>query len=105
MKRLVCLTILAAIGLPTLADGATSRVGVEDDFFSVSSLSVAKGAKVKWIWRGSNKHNVVVKTGPRKFQSPLQKTGTFKYRFKKRGTYSLVCTVHTPEMAMTVSVR
>src|SRR5688500_12679029 len=105
MKRIVCLSLLAALALPTLSAGATRTVGVEDDFFSSSSLSVSKGTKVKFVWRGSDKHNVVGKSGPAKFQSPLQKKGTYKYKFRKKGTYSLLCTVHAPDMAMTVNVN
>lgn len=105
MKRLACLTLLTALALPGFATGATRTVGVEDDFFSSSSLTISKGTRVKFVWRGSDKHNVVTKSGPAKFQSPLQKKGTFKYKFRKRGTYSLLCTVHAPDMKMSVKVN
>ena len=82
MKRIACISVLAALALPAMSPGATRTVGVEDDFFSSSSLRVSKGTTVKWVWRGSDKHNVVVKTGPVKFQSPLQKQGTYKHRFR-----------------------
>ena len=105
MKRIACISLLAALALPAISTGATRTVGVEDDFFSSSSLSVSKGTTVKWVWRGSDKHNVVVKTGPAKFQSPLQKKGSYKHKFKQKGTYSLLCSVHAPDMAMSVVVR
>ena len=105
MKRIACLTLIASLAVPAVAGSATRKVGVEDDFFSVTSLSVSKGTKVKWVWKGSEKHNVVTQKGPASFRSPLQKTGTFTYKFRKKGTYSLLCTVHAPDMKMSVTVR
>ncbi len=104
MKRLACLTLIASFALPAVAGSATRKVGVEDDFFSVTSLSVSKGTKVKWIWRGSDKHNVVTQSGPASFRSKLQKTGKFVYTFKKKGKYSYGCTLH-PRMKATVIVE
>ena len=105
MKRLACLTLIASLAVPAVAGSATRKVGVEDDFFSVTSLSVSKGTTVKWVWRGKHKHNVVTQSGPASFQSKLQKTGKFTYKFRKKGKYSLLCTVHAPDMKMTVTVR
>ena len=104
MKRLAILSLAAAFAVPAAATGAT-RVQARDDFFSTTSLTVSKGTTVKWVWKGSNKHNVATTSGPMSFRSPLQKKGTYKKKLKKKGTYKLLCTVHAPDMAMTVTVN
>ena len=43
--------------------------------------------------------------GPKKFHSDLQRNGTFTKKFKKAGTYKIVCTIHPPDMAMTIKVK
>ena len=84
---------------------AARRVAVRDDRFSRTTLTVAKGARVRWVWRGRSRHNVTVVTGPQTFRSSTKRSGTFTHRFTKRGTYRLLCTVHAPGMHMTIRVR
>ena len=106
------LTILAAASavavLAVPAFGATKTVRVDDDYFvrdgAIPTVKVKKGTVVKWVWRGDVVHNVVVEKGPVKFSSRTQSKGTFKRRMKKRGLYSIVCTIH-PGMAMKLRVR
>jgi plastocyanin len=101
-----CLAALAAVALlvPATAFAAT-RVRVKDDAFSSRSLTISKGATVRWVWKGHSRHNVTVVSGPSSFRSATKRTGTFTHRFTKRGTYRLLCTVHAPKMKMTVTVR
>jgi plastocyanin len=88
----------------SLAAGV-KRVAVKDDFFSPRSLTVSKGAKVRWVWKGKGRHNVAVGQGPVIFRARTRRSGHFDHTFKKRGTYRIVCTIHAPDMQMTVRVK
>lgn len=84
--------------------GAARTVGVTvgDDFFSPRRLSVGSGTRVRWVWRGSNLHNVTVTSGPRRFASRTQSRGAFARTLRRRGLYRIVCTVHTQRMRIRV---
>jgi len=92
-----------AVGLVAPSLAATRYVSVKDDFFTPRSVSISKNTTVRWIWRGSGRHNVVVDRGPAAFRSSIKRSGSFSHTFTKRGTYRIVCTVH-PGMTMTVRV-
>jgi plastocyanin len=93
MRRLLILPILVlaalAIGVAPAA-AKTKNVKIGDDFFvrnsGVPTVTVKKGTTVKWNWRGSDQHNVVVQKGPASFQSSLKTKGSFKMKLKKKGT-------------------
>jgi plastocyanin len=115
LRRALCgIAVLGAGGLALLggivstAGGAASRpartvsVTVGDDFFRPSSLSVRRGTRVRWTWRGRDAHNVTVTSGPRRFNSPTQRRGTFMRTLRARGTYRIVCTVHGQRMRIRV---
>jgi plastocyanin len=92
-----------ALAVPALA--ATKTVQVKDDKFVASSITVSKGTTVKWVWKGKAPHNVKVTKGPAKFASTTQVKGTYSKKLTKKGTYSILCTIHAPGMKMTVKVR
>jgi plastocyanin len=46
-----------------------------------------------------------VTKGPVKFASKTKTSGSFTKKFKKKGTYKLVCTIHAPAMKMTLKVK
>src|SRR4029079_5656447 len=74
-----------------------AKVQVGDDFFNPTSVSIPKGGKVTFKWIGSDKHNVTKTKGPGgSFASETTDQTGFKYKhkFKKSGTYKLICTVH-----------
>src|SRR3954447_1580608 len=96
-----CLAAGALFAIP--AFGATKTVSVKDYAFAPKSLSVKKGTKVTWRWRGSAAHDVTVKSGPVKFHSPLKTRGTYTRTLTRRGTYKIICTIH-PGMQMTLKV-
>jgi plastocyanin len=110
MRR--ALAILAALvvgggaaAIPSAVASGTKTVSVKDDFFSPKKLTVSKGGKVKWVWKGKERHNVAVANGPSFFRAGTRKKGSFTHTFKKRGTYSIVCTIHAPDMHMTIKVK
>ena len=102
----------AALVAPTWGDSgavgsATKRVSVRDDFFSPRSVTVSRGDRVVWRWRGDNAHNVrfrSVPRGARRGGSSLKTSGTFARTFRKRGRYRYVCTIHV-DVGMRGSVR
>ncbi len=103
---LLSLVVLVTAGSAVAAVAASSSpVKVGDDYFSVKHLTVQAGAKVSWKWVGVLDHNVTVKSGPMKFASRTQATGTFSHVFTKPGTYTLYCTIHPTTMRMVVVVR
>jgi plastocyanin len=108
MKKLIAAaatTALAAGALAIPAFAATKTVQVKDNKFVAGSLTVSKGTTVKWVWKGKAPHNVTVTKGPAKFKSTTQVKGSFSKKLTKKGTYSILCTIHAPGMKMTVKVR
>ena len=101
MRRLLILPILVvaalAVGVSPAA-AKTKNVKVGDDFFVRNSgtptVTVSKGTTVKWNFRGDDAHNVVG-SGPASFQSPVKSSGSYKRKMKKKGTYRIVCSIHS----------
>jgi plastocyanin len=98
-------TALAAGALAIPALAATKTVQVKDNKFVANSITVSKNTTVKWVWKGKAPHNVVVTKGPAKFKSTTQVKGSFSKKLTKKGTYSILCTIHAPGMKMTVKVK
>jgi plastocyanin len=108
MKKLVAVgaaTAVAAGALAIPALAATTSVQVKDKKFVAKSITVSKGTTVKWVWRGKAPHNVKVTKGPAKFSSTTQVKGSFSKKLTKKGTYTILCTVHAPDMKMTIRVK
>jgi plastocyanin len=107
--RILPLALIASLLAAAPAAAATKSVRVDDDYFvrpgDRPTVSVKKGTTVKWNWRGSRQHNVVVQSGPATFQSALKRSGSYSRKVRKTGTYRIVCSIHQPDMAMTLKVR
>jgi plastocyanin len=107
MKKLVAggvaVVTAGALAVPALA--ATKSVQVKDNKFVAKSITVKKGTTVKWVWKGSAPHDVTVTKGPAKFKSSVKTSGSFSKKLTKAGTYSIVCTIHAPDMKMTIKVK
>jgi plastocyanin len=107
--RVAAVLTTAAVALPggavAMAAGKTKRVSVKDDKFVAKSITVSAGTKVKWVWKGDAPHNVTVTKGPAKFHSSTKTSGSFTKKLTKKGTYKLLCTIHAPDMTMTIKVR
>ena len=107
MKKLLALVLVVAlagvagaVAIPAFA--ATRTVKLGDNFFKPTKVSVKAGTKVTWKWTGSNPHNVTVTSGPKKFHSKTQTSGSFTAIPHKKGTYNIVCTVHGFTMKLVV---
>jgi len=67
-------------------------------------VKARRGDTVVWVWEGRNPHNVTVTRGPVKFSSPTKRSGRYRKRMRRRGSYRIVCTIHAG-MRMTLRVR
>ncbi len=98
------LALIAAVALPAMAAephaeaARTKRVTVGDLFFKKKTITIKSGDTVRWHWVGVAPHNVKVKSGPAKFHSKTQASGTYSKKLRKRGTYRYICTVHPTQM-------
>src|SRR5215207_9187578 len=109
MRKLLASALLAGLlGTLLVAGPALSKtksVEVDDDYFvHEGAPRTVTGDKVEWEWEGSNPHNVTVTKGPVKFHSDTQSRGTYVKKLRKVGTYKIVCTIHRPDMRMTLKV-
>lgn len=97
--------VLAAATMPA-ADAAPKgkTVAIQDNRFAPAALTVAKGATVRWVWRGKAAHNVHVDRGPARFTSPNKVSGSWSRKLTRTGRYALVCTIH-PGMKMSLTVK
>ena len=105
MKKLIALaaTVTVAIAaVPALA--ATKTVRVDDNVFKPESLTVNRGDTVRFRWVGDAPHNVRRTKGPSFRTISMRRSGTVSRRLTRRGTLSLVCTIH-PGMDMRIRVR
>jgi plastocyanin len=106
-RGLLVTAIVVALGVtlgaaPTPADNQASqverkRVLVRDNFFEARSVSIHKGDRVTWVWRGDNSHNVTftkVPKGASKRGASTRQEGRFSRRFRTRGLYKYICTNH-----------
>ncbi len=113
MRKLLVVGLLTALlgALLTAGPALSKRKGVEvdDDYFvregKQATVTVQRNDRVVWKWEGTNPHNVTVKKGPVKFHSKDKTSGTFSKKLTKRGTYKIVCTIHSPDMRMTLKVK
>jgi plastocyanin len=117
MRKLLAITALAlAVALPSVAGGHTPStaktytVKVGDDFFSPTKRTIHKRDIVKWVWVGENgkagqtiNEHTIVESKDR-FQSLPKTEGTYKFRFKKAGKFTIYCAEHTDKMKLTVRV-
>ncbi len=88
-----------AVAGPAATTSGVKRVAVRDNFFSPKAVRIGRGQSVRWTWRGSEPHNVVFRKTPR--GAKPKRCGTTRRRgasctrkFRKRGTYRYVCTIH-----------
>jgi len=87
------------------AQAAAKRILVKDDFYSPGSSRASRG-KVTFLWRGNSIHSVDFRRAPGRNPRDcgVKYRGSCTRSLKRRGTYSLVCTVH-PTMRGSIRVR
>ena len=111
-KALITTLLLAVPALLLVAAPALSKrksVEVDDNYFvhkgAPRTVSVKQNDTVEWEWEGRNPHNVTVTRGPVKFHSRTKTSGDYSKKLTRRGTYTILCTVHAPTMRMKLKVE
>ncbi|HEU4904497.1 MAG TPA: plastocyanin/azurin family copper-binding protein [Solirubrobacterales bacterium] len=109
MRRtpIVALVLIVSLVFASEAMAATT-VRLGDNFFAPSSKTIARGAKVRFKWIGNRPHNVKKRRGPGggfKSRTTSRRGVNFAKKFRKRGAYKLICTIHPETMRMTLRVR
>jgi len=106
MKKLISLIValaaVTAFAVPAL--GAPKTIRVVDNKFRPATATVKRGNTVKFVWAGKAPHNVTVVQGPVKFRSPTKTKGSYRKKVTRKGTYSIVCTIHSG-MTLKLKVR
>src|SRR5947209_19949025 len=97
-KALALLTVTALLVAAATAYAAT---GVAWHTGTNKTVKIRKGGTVKWTWADGQPHDV---KGPGFSSKVIAKKGfTFSHRFGKKGTYRIICLVHS-NMHTTVKV-
>jgi plastocyanin len=98
--------VLGTAAAPLAADAAvTKRVVLKDIDFSPATVTIQRGSSVRWVWMDPMVSHDVTSRGKLRFRSSdTRLTGTHTVRFRSKGTYRYVCTIH-PNMLGKVVVR
>ena len=101
------LSLVIALVLVPAAFAATTEVKLKDNFFKPERVDISKGDKVRWVWKGSNVHNVAIKkpgSSEVSIRSDFKSDGKFTHQFGKTGTWKVLCETHPRKMRMKVVV-
>jgi plastocyanin len=100
------LTALLAVAALLAAIGAVSAFGatktVKWHVPTTSTVKIAKGGTVKWVWTDGAPHNV--KGSTFKSKTIAKKGFAYSHRFRSKGTFKIICQVHPTTMKTTVKV-
>jgi plastocyanin len=109
MLRPLPIALVLALVLAAPAAAATKYVKVDDDFFvragNPPTVTVKRGTTLRFNWAGSRQHNIATQRGPAKIECGLRRRGYCERKARKVGTYRLICSIHQPDMAMTLKVK
>ena len=109
MLRPLPIALIVTLATAAPAAATTRNVKIGDDYYvragNPPTVTVKKGTTVKWNWTGRRQHNVVVQRGPVSFKSDLKRSGSFKRKMRRAGAYKIICSIHAPDMAMTLKVK
>ena len=83
--------------------GAVIEVG--NEYFRHANVSVAQGARLRWLFPSPALHNVTVANGPLGFSSRNLSSGReFTAKLTRPGTYRIFCALHPVSMTATIKV-
>jgi plastocyanin len=106
-RTIPALVAIAAVAALPATAGAATTVKLGDNFFQPAKTTVSKGTKVLFKWVGDRPHNVTKTRGPGggfASRTTSQRGVNFAKRFKKAGTYRMICTIHPDEMRLKLIV-
>ena len=94
-------TVVAIPASAQLGGAKSTDIGLKALKFTPGKVTVAKGAKVNFVWKEKVAHNIVVDA---KHKSPTLNKGVWTTSFDKAGTYKYKCTIH-PGMNGEITVK
>ena len=81
-------------------------VEVKDRFFDKPNLELKKGAKLNYMFSGTELHNLTLANGPLGIGSDnLNGNRAFTQKFTRTGTYNFFCGLHPVQMSQRVVVK
>jgi plastocyanin len=90
----------------------TKTVKVSDDVYMPTKITIYRKDSIKWVWvdpttlaPGTTDNSHTVTEANDRFTSEEMTSGTYKKKFKKTGTYRIICAVHPDTMRMKVKVK
>jgi plastocyanin len=107
MRKLALSLVVLGVFAPAVF-AAPVDVKIKDNLFKPTRVTIHKGGKVVWHWKGSNPHNVAIKKpGASRVstRSAIKTSGRYGFRFRRTGTWKVLCEVHPTKMRMKVIVR
>ena len=108
MRKLLALAatlVLLALFTSAIASGSKRTAKVGDDYLSPGKLTISRGTLVTWRWQGTTDEEHNVRDLKHRFGSKTQMAGVFRYRFRKAGKYTVVCTIHPTAMREKIVVK
>jgi plastocyanin len=102
MRRFASLLVIASLLAAVAATAAFAATSVSWKVGTSKTVKIKKGGTVKWIWADGQPHNV---KGPGFVSKTLTGKGkTYSHRFRKKGTFKIICQVHPTSMKTVVKV-
>jgi cytochrome c peroxidase len=103
--RLIVAALLTLGACGSAFAAAIETVDQKGIAFSVASLTVSRGAFVRFTNSDATAHNITISGEGQTVNGGLQQPGqVFKAPFMKSGLYQVTCGIH-PKMKLTVVVR
>ena len=90
-------TVVTALALAATPAGASdsARVTIKNIDFHAATVTIHRGGTITWTFADRNVSHNVTSRGKLRFRSsPTKRSGTYRVRFTKPGTYAYVCTIH-----------
>jgi plastocyanin len=103
----VAVPVIAGTGAAPPSKEPKAKVRVQDNFFDPRSVGVTQDGQVRFVWKGSNRHNVrftKVPVGASRKGSRTKTHGSWTRSFSKPGLYRYVCTLFSG-MRGTITVK
>lgn len=95
---LVAAPALGDAEIPAASKALVKKVIVMDNFFEPRYVEIHRGERVVWVWKGDNAHNITFTKVPKlasKKGAETRRVGRWSRKFKRRGFYKYVCTIHS----------
>jgi plastocyanin len=101
---MLLIVAMLAIAVPAAVAATTTTTTLQDDFFTKSKLTIAKGTVVVWKWKNTKDPHTVSDTKKR-FGSKRKVRGSYQHTFGRTGTFTVYCKVHPTTMRQKIVVR